>query len=614
MASLFQSIAAVFGGGGGSSNARSARRDQAMSSTRDAFSLPSSQSEYRNDGESSSSSYTYPPAPHGGTYDSVPQTSYELRQSATSPTSSTFFGTGRRSSQAILPTHRGDTTNGAPYPSLTRTWQRIRTWLANEYPELDDTLNYGIDPQTLMDIEAQMGLQLPAAVRDSYLVVDGQEAESAAGCSEGLFFGLTLMPLDDVLEEWQFWRGVDDDPATGANPRLRALQDSIPPGWIRKEYSQRGWIPLVTDKAGNYMGIDLSPGESGEAGQVIIFGRDFDTKVVVFRGEGYAGWARWLSSFADELESGEGFELGTAGDGSDGSEDGVGYESYYGGGGGTTHKGDGGGESGITGLRLTGEFKGWSVLEAWAERSVRRWQEAGIVPPDEQQNSPSAETKDAVGLGIGSSKAPLIPTVSIEPAPVSPTDTITPGPSTSRRMARPTSIHKMPAPAPVPLPTAEDIIPSPASTPTTSPRTYNRSLDEEARVDIPMSIRHSGDTGAPVPSRMDSSFEVNLVAAPSLSAMPPPTTIPNDLPLLTEEPESVSLSTPDPPAPRSEPTLPDAALAEDLQGLNLNQPSASANGNAVSAPPSNTSQDLLIDGAIAAPEAAKTHTRKDSRL
>ncbi|KAL6305367.1 hypothetical protein BKA93DRAFT_715096, partial [Sparassis latifolia] len=205
------------------------------------------------------------------------------------------------------------------------------------------------------------GFALPPTVRESYLCVDGQEAESAAGCSEGLFFGLTLLPLEDVLEEWRFWREVDEDPATGANEQLRQVMQSIPSGWVRKEYSSRGWIPLVADKAGNYLGVDMHPGEGGTVGQVIVFGRDFDTKVVMWRGDGAGGWAKWLAHFVDELESGEGYELGSSSDGSEGSEDSVGYESYFfdGIGGG---QGDGGGDAGTGGLRLTGEYKGWNVL------------------------------------------------------------------------------------------------------------------------------------------------------------------------------------------------------------------------------------------------------------
>ncbi|KIJ44060.1 hypothetical protein M422DRAFT_135486, partial [Sphaerobolus stellatus SS14] len=201
-----------------------------------------------------------------------------------------------------------------------------------------------------------------------------QEPESAAGCSEGLFFGLTLLPLEDVVEEWRFWREVDEDPATGASATLRAMQSSIPPGWIRAEYSQRGWLPLVADKAGNYLGVDMNPDAKGSAGQVIVFGRDFDTKVALWRGEGEAGWARWLASFVEELEAGEGFELGN-GDGSEGEEDDVGYDSYFFDG--TAAKGGARDIGG--GIRLTGEYKGWPVLEALADRSMRRWIDAGIM-------------------------------------------------------------------------------------------------------------------------------------------------------------------------------------------------------------------------------------------
>ncbi|KAF9507862.1 hypothetical protein BS47DRAFT_1303417, partial [Hydnum rufescens UP504] len=252
-------------------------------------------------------------------------------------------------------------SHSSPHPPLDKTWDRIRTWLSNEYPELGDTLNYGVLPATLAEIELNLGAQLPKAVRESYLVVDGQEAESSAGCSEGLFFGLTLLPLDDVLEEWRFWREVDDDPATGANPQLRDAMQAIPVGWMRREYSCRGWIPLIADRAGNYIGVDLMPGEGGAVGQVIVFGRDFDTKIVLWRGDGESGWARWLASFADDLESGEGFELrGSDADASDeDSEDSLGYESYYSSGVGGVKGGDGGA---MGGLRFTGEYKGWNAI------------------------------------------------------------------------------------------------------------------------------------------------------------------------------------------------------------------------------------------------------------
>jgi len=267
----------------------------------------------------------------------------------------------------------------APHSNpLADSWARIKAWLNREYPELADTLNYGILPNDLAHIESQFGFPLPQVLRDSYLICNGQEPESAAGCSDGLFFGLRLLPLEDVYDEWRFWRQVDSDPATGANQALKQLMHSIPPNWVRKQYSLAGWIPLIADRAGNYIGVDLNPAQGGHVGQVIVFGRDFDTKVVLWRGDGPSGWANWLAAFADELDSGDSFELGPQ-QVSDDSEDELGYESYFYDGKGRGH-GDGGGDSGaISSLRLTGEYKGWNVMDAWADRSLRRWHQAGLI-------------------------------------------------------------------------------------------------------------------------------------------------------------------------------------------------------------------------------------------
>ncbi|KAL0070633.1 Cell wall assembly regulator [Marasmius tenuissimus] len=358
----------------------------------------------------------------------------------------------------------------SPYPPLETTWNKLKLWLSREYPELGDTLNYGILPQDLAQIELQFGFPLPAVVRESYLVVDGQEAESAAGCAEGLFFGLTLLPLEEVLEEWRFWREVDEDPSTGANLQLRQHMDSIPPGWIRKDYSQRGWIPLIADKAGNYVGVDINPGEGGVPGQVIVFGRDFDTKVVLYNGDGAAGWAKWLANFVDDLENGDGFELGSGNDSGDDSEDEIGYESYFYDGTGRG-QGDGGGDATVS-LRLTGEYKGWSVMEAWADRSVRKWYESGVIS-EKVPNDKEKERIDINSLDINQAAAevaiPVLADVSGADEPSSSKgnqDESQEASSESRKSPPklPTiSITKPPVPLPVELPTPREIggLPSP---------------------------------------------------------------------------------------------------------------------------------------------------------
>lgn len=289
------------------------------------------------------------------------------------------------------------------YPPLKHTWKRIRSWCDTHYSELGDTLNWPATETQIEDLELTIGYTLPTAIRDSYLCYDGQELESNNSCSDGLFFGLPLLSLEQIAEEWRFWRSVDDDDTTGANPEVKGWMSSCPAGWIRSEYSCRGWIPLITDRVGNYIGVDLSPNPQGggSPGQVILFGRDFDTKIVLWRGEGEGGWGRFLQYVAEELEAGESWTLeDTHSTDSNDEEDTIGYESYFsnGGAGASRGGGDQGGDGGI-GFKLRGEYKGWPVLEAWADRSVRCWEEVGLSASQApwQKDPPSVLINEGIG-------------------------------------------------------------------------------------------------------------------------------------------------------------------------------------------------------------------------
>lgn len=76
-------------------------------------------------------------------------------------------------------------------------------------------------------------------------------------------------------------------------------QKSIPPNAVEPVYAHPAWIPLISDNAGNHIGVDLAPGPNGKYAQVITFGRDFDTKFVVA-----GNWGEFLLLFANDLEAG----------------------------------------------------------------------------------------------------------------------------------------------------------------------------------------------------------------------------------------------------------------------------------------------------------------------
>lgn len=56
---------------------------------------------------------------------------------------------------------------------------------------------------------------------------------------------------------------------------------SYPEGAIKQKYYHIKWLPLIADGGGNFIGIDLDPGENGIKGQVIVFGRDEQEMFVV---------------------------------------------------------------------------------------------------------------------------------------------------------------------------------------------------------------------------------------------------------------------------------------------------------------------------------------------
>ncbi|KAI3625738.1 hypothetical protein CBS9595_001099 [Malassezia furfur] len=342
----------------------------------------------------------------------------------------------------VLPTHvrQGST--------VLRAWKQILRFCDNSYEELRDTLNWGATEDEVDRLQHGLGQALPLAVREWLFCCNGQEIESSASCTDGLFFGLPFLSSESILREWQFWRVVDNDAQTGANPRLRTRMMSCPDHWVRREYSCPGWIPLVTDHMGNYLGVDLMPDpQGGSVGQVIIFGRDFDTKVVVYGCDGQDGWAKFLQLVADELEAGTTFQLEPPSD-SDGEEDTIGYQSYFTGGtsGALGGGGDRAGEPNA-GFFLIGEYRNWPVLECWADRSVQRWDAAGLTAGRSQTAS--------------SSKLPAAPTSAVSSPLTSHTNTLS-DPMDPLRANGGGNPHKMPQQ------------PSPSVTPTSSPAREQR--------------------------------------------------------------------------------------------------------------------------------------------
>lgn len=245
------------------------------------------------------------------------------------------------------------------YPPLKHTCSRLRSALHATVPETLDTLNYPITIPAYNALQTSLRCTLPQDIKDYLLCMDGQDIYSAHGSNLGALWGqLWLMSSEEIIAEWQLLRRMEDRQARGlqvvddpfaeyAAP-MHQSPESCPPGWVRRQYSHPAWIPLARDDSGNYIGLDMDPPSStGDgrnsqlnssqtsvssrssltsnqdqqpqtplsacSGQVIAFGRDIEGKVVLYPGwssQGVGGWARFLASAVDDLESGEFASLG----------------------------------------------------------------------------------------------------------------------------------------------------------------------------------------------------------------------------------------------------------------------------------------------------------------
>lgn len=213
-------------------------------------------------------------------------------------------------------------------------WRHIKLWVLKNFPEVESTLQSPCTDADLAEVQKDLRVVLPNCVLEFYRLTDGQEFLSGA---VGLVYGLRLLPIDQVVVETENWRKVvesmpqpttrklllmsqahqsdvdltsdladdthqhtvkrESQPLVGSIPH----QHSVPPGAIHECFAHNLWIPLVTDGVGNCIGIDLAPPANGPGvyGQVILFGREFDTKYQVAD-----NWGDFLLIFANDLENG----------------------------------------------------------------------------------------------------------------------------------------------------------------------------------------------------------------------------------------------------------------------------------------------------------------------
>lgn len=193
-------------------------------------------------------------------------------------------------------------TNGVPKRPLGTAKPALEEDIAPVLARLDAWYADHLDPQKyifnppagdgqLDAFEQLVGIRMPNSYRQLYRWHDGENDDRF-----GHFYGLPLLSLEQAGTEWRNWNATL---AEFGGDRYVVPGGAWPEGAVDPAYINPRRIPLTTDGSGNHIGLDFDAWPGGRSGQVILFGRDEDVKVVLAESLG-----RFLAWVVELLESG----------------------------------------------------------------------------------------------------------------------------------------------------------------------------------------------------------------------------------------------------------------------------------------------------------------------
>ncbi|MBS1797915.1 MAG: SMI1/KNR4 family protein [Acidobacteria bacterium] len=179
---------------------------------------------------------------------------------------------------------------------MQKQWKWFESWLAENVPEVIYDLNDGCSLEQLIEVENETGIPLPQSFKDFYLIHNGQVDEDFFG----LFYGVSLLPLNKILEEMRAWNGIiDEEGEVGMKEGFDDFQTSFMPNKLKAKYASKRWLPFAIISDNCYLGLDFEPEIDGIGGQVINFGREEEQKAVLA-----SSFEEFIDWYIRELERG----------------------------------------------------------------------------------------------------------------------------------------------------------------------------------------------------------------------------------------------------------------------------------------------------------------------
>jgi len=162
---------------------------------------------------------------------------------------------------------------GLPIPQVADDPTALRMHVRDVLPGLA-SVGEPARPDALADFERLIGAALPDEARAMYELADGGIPDRDRDTG-GLYGGWQWLSLEEAGQVYRWtrehpWFGWDlgwDD----------ARLETEPFGTVLRAAGHPGWVPLLHDGGGNYIGVDVAPAARGRIGQVLEFGRDLES-------------------------------------------------------------------------------------------------------------------------------------------------------------------------------------------------------------------------------------------------------------------------------------------------------------------------------------------------
>ncbi len=171
---------------------------------------------------------------------------------------------------------------------MNELWNRLKTWLEQNAPELLETLQPAASEKKIAALEQHLGVRLPEDYRAFLALTDGQKEYAEFNFHDG-----ELLSTKSIKTQWNIWKELLDD---------GTFEDSTsqPQLGIRGDWWNARWIPFTHDGGGNHLCLDLDPAKGGAVGQIISMEHDNGERLIMFN-----NFSHWLEQLLEDLQSGE---------------------------------------------------------------------------------------------------------------------------------------------------------------------------------------------------------------------------------------------------------------------------------------------------------------------